>query len=108
MTPEQRERRPAVPETQTRDHARESPDFGGGANYTGHYEEASHHRREHIPENDSPSPPRLSNSHRTPPEDHIPKGCSLHSMEPLREWFCKGADMTSAVEYGSSIVSIGR
>ena len=30
---------------------------------------------------------------KTPPEDQIPRGCSLHSMEPLRDWFCKGADM---------------
>ena len=23
----------------------------------------------------------------SPPEDQNPKGCSLHSMEPLRDWF---------------------
>ena len=30
---------------------------------------------------------------RIPPEDDVPKGCSLLSMEPLREWFCKGAEL---------------
>ena len=43
---------------------------------------------------------------KTPPEDQIPKGCSLHSMEPLREWFCKGADMTSAAEYEAALVQL--
>ena len=42
----------------------------------------------------------------TPPEDQVPKGCSLHSMEPLREWFCKGADMTSAAEYEAALVQL--
>ena len=32
------------------------------------------------------------------PEDHVHKGCSLLSMEPRREWFCKGADVTSPAE----------
>ena len=32
---------------------------------------------------------------RTPPQDHEPKGCSLLFLEPLREWFCEGADLTS-------------
>ena len=44
-------------------------------------------------QNKTPSTPRI------PSEDNVPKGCSLLSMEPLREWFCKGADMTSPAEY---------
>ena len=51
-------------------------------------------------------PPRLSNTPRTPPEDQVPRGCSLHSMEPLREWFCKGADMTSAAEYEAALCQL--
>ena len=43
---------------------------------------------------------------KTRPEDQIPKGCSLHSMEPLREWFCKGADMTSAAESEAALVQL--
>ena len=31
------------------------------------------------------------------------KGCSLLSMEPLREWFCKGTDMTSPAEYEAAL-----
>ena len=43
---------------------------------------------------------------RIPPEDHMPKGCSLLSMEPLREWFCSGADMTSPAEYEAALCQI--
>ena len=56
-----------------------------------------------IPNNERLTPPRMNQS-RTPPEDQNPRGCSLHSMEPLRDWFCKGADMTSAAEYLSSLL----
>ena len=42
---------------------------------------------------------RTSMTPRIPPEDNVLKRCSLQSMEPLREWFCKGADMTSPAEY---------
>ena len=45
---------------------------------------------------------------KTPPEDHVPKGCSLLSMEPLREWFCKGADMTSPAEYEAVLCQLER
>ena len=38
-----------------------------------------------------------------PPEDNVPRGCSLHSMEPLQEWFCKGADMTPPAEYEAAL-----
>ena len=61
--------------------------------------------RERIPDADRYSPPRISQQ-RTPPEDQIPRGCSLHSMEPLRDWFCKGADMTSAAEYEAALVQL--
>ena len=47
--------------------------------------------RERIPNNERVTPPRMNQS-RTPPKDHNPRGCSLHSMEPLRDWFCKGAE----------------
>ena len=61
--------------------------------------------RERIPNAERPSPPRTDQS-RAPPEDHIPRGCSLHSMEPLCDWFCKGADMTSAAEYEAALVQL--
>ena len=41
-----------------------------------------------TPNNERVTPPRMNQS-RTPPEDQNPRGCSLHSMEPLRDWFCK-------------------
>ena len=91
-------RAPMTPER--RDRSRGSPDFGGGVGYS---DNGGHHRgvieslstiQKHIPENDRPSPPRSPNQPRIPPEHQVPRGCSLHSMEPLREWFCKGADVT--------------
>ena len=95
---------------------RGSPDFGGGvgyreddAHYKGHIPEGdrvSVDYREHIPENSRPSPQRPPNQSRTPPEDQVPKGCSLHSMEPLREWFCKGADMKSLAEYEDALCQL--
>ena len=118
VTSERRERGSPIQETPDRDCARESPEFGGGTGYSGNCEDDGHRRgpipegdtstqrREHIPENDRLSPVRLSNQYRTPPEDHIPRGCSLHSMEPLREWFCKGADMTSAAEYEAALCQL--
>ena len=52
------------------------------------------------------APPIQANSHArhciptgTPPENQVVKGCSLLSMEPLREWFSQEADMTSPIEY---------
>ena len=73
--------------------SRESPDFGGGVDY----HDLDPPRRERLPEGTRESPPRNRQSN-TPPEDQNPRGCSLHSMEPLRDWFCRGADMTSASE----------
>ena len=52
----------------------------------------------HIPES-ARSQARTPHTPQIPPEDNVPKGCSLQSMEPLREWFRKGADMTSPAEY---------
>ena len=66
--------------------SRESPDFGGGVDY--HDLDAP--RRERLPDGTRESPPR-SRQNNTPPEDQNPRGCSLHSMEPLRDWFCKGS-----------------
>ena len=93
---------------------RRSPDFGGGIDYQEH-DPTNRERiplggrspdaRERIPNVEGSTPPRMSYP-RTPPEDQIPKGCSLHSMEPLREWFCKGADMTSAAEYEAALVQL--
>ena len=52
------------------------------------------------PQDKTPSTPRV------PPEDNVPKGCSLLSMEPLREWFCQGADMTSPAEYEAALCQL--
>ena len=43
---------------------------------------------------------------RIPPEVSVPKGCLLHSVEPLREWFCKDADMTSPAEYEAALCQL--
>ena len=56
--------------------------------------------RGHVPRNER-SPRRTPQTPRIAPEDNVPKGYSLQSMEPLRKWFCKGADMTSPAEYGA-------
>ena len=65
---------------------------------------SSNEGRERVPNAERSTPPRTNQ--RTPPEDQIPRGCSLHSTEPLRDWFCKGADMTSAVEYEAALVQL--
>ena len=78
-----------------RDTERQSPDFGGGVDYQEHDSLSrvriplgggSSDARERVPNVDGTTPPRV-NYPRTPPEDQVPKGCSLHSMEPLRDWF---------------------
>ena len=46
---------------------------------------------------------KLPSTPRIPPEDNVPKRCSLLPMEPLREWFCKCADMTSPAEYEAAL-----
>ena len=86
VAPERRGKRSPTQETVERDHSRRSPDFGGG---TGCCENDSHQRghipeggsfsqqREHISENERRVPPRLSNAPKTPPEDQVPRGCSL-------------------------------
>ena len=101
--PDRRERVSPAQEALDTNRSRGSPDFGGGVgfceddgHYRGHIPEGdrdSVHHREHIPENSRPSPPRPSNQSRTPPEDQVPRGCSLRSMEPLPEWFCRGYDI---------------
>ena len=78
--------------------SRESPDFGGGVDY----HDLDPPRRERLPESTRESPPRTRHNN-TPPEDQNPRGCSLHSMEPLRDWFCRGADMTSASEFEAAL-----
>ena len=113
-TPDRRERGTSSHDAAERVR-RECPDFGGGVDY--HENETlqreripmggtSNDRRERaFPTPKERLPPRINQS-RTPPEDQNPRGCSLHSMEPLREWFCKGADMTSAAEYEAALCQL--
>ena len=113
-TPERRDRESLVPDAAERVRNRESPDFGGGVDY--HVYETMHRERisvggslsdgrERFPNDERATPPRTNQS-KTPPEDQVPKGCSLHSMEPLRDWFCKGADVTSAAEYEAALCQL--
>ena len=71
--------------------SRESPKFGGGVDY-----------HDRLPEGTRESTP-TTRQNNVPPEDQNPRGCSLHSLEPLRDWFCRGADMTSASEFEASL-----
>ena len=108
---QRRERDVPVCETIGRDTERRSPDFGGGVDYYQENEStrreriplggSSNDERERVPNIEGSTPPRM-NYPRTPPEDQIPRGCS----QPLREWFCKGADMTSAAEYEAALVQL--
>ena len=100
--------------TGERDHCKGSPDFGGGIDYHD-YETQPRERipmggsasawRERFADNEQTTPPRV-NQPRTPREDQNPRGCSLHSMEPFRDWFCKRADMTSAAEYEATLCQL--
>ena len=81
--------------------SRESPDFGGGVGY----HDLDTPRRERLSDEARDSPPRNRQSN-VPPEDQNPRGCSLHSMEPLRDWFCRGADMTSASEFEAALCQL--
>ena len=81
--------------------SRESPEFGGGVDY----HDLETPRRERLPASTRESPPRIRQNN-TPPEDQNPRGCSLHSMEPLREWFCRGADVTSAFEFEAALCQL--
>ena len=55
--------------------------------------------RPQVPEVLPSSPPVIDltgptpSRHEMPPQKQKPKGCSLMSMEPLQQWFCKGADI---------------
>ena len=107
-----KERDSQIGEATDRDVGKRSPDFGGGIDFHDNdfadgeqmpLAGNTHGARERIPFLERSTPPRVEYP-KTPPEDQIPRGCSLHSMEPLREWFCKGADMTSAAEYEAALV----
>ena len=100
MATDQRELGSPTRRTTGGDYTRESPDFGGVD-----YHDRDESRRERFPDNERATPPQV-NQPRTPPEEQNPKGCSLHSMEPLREWFCKGADMTSVAEYEAALCQL--
>ena len=113
-TPERRDRESLAPDAAERVRNRESPDFGGGVDYheyeTLHRERiplggSSSDGRERLPNDERATPPR-TNQPKTPPENQVPKGCFLHSMEPLRDWVCKGADMTSAAEYEAALCQL--
>ena len=97
---ERRERPPHDQLGQDRGFGYGSPDFGGGV----HFDEETCERG-HIPGHER-SQHRTPQTPRIPQEDNVPKGCSLHSMEPLREWFCKGADMTSPAEYEAALCQL--
>ena len=86
---QRRERPPQDPGTQDRSYGQGNPDFGGGVAYFNDNMISGGP----IPENARTTP-----TPRIPPEDSVPRGCSLQAMEPLREWVCKGADMTSPAE----------
>ena len=60
-----------------------SPDFNGGVRFDD--EECE---REHIPVYER-SPSRVPLITQIPPEDSMPKGCSLQSIEPLRNGSAK-------------------
>ena len=99
-SPERSERPPQDHVGQGRGIGFGSPGFGGGA----YFDEEAH-------EVGTPLKRRTRNiglrlEHRLHPEDNIPKGCSLQSIEPLREWFCKGADMTSPAEYEAALCQL--
>ena len=65
--------------------------------------------RPQVPEVLISSPPVIDltgptpSRHEMPPEEQHLKGCSLMSMDPLRQWFCKGADVTSPIEYEAAL-----
>ena len=71
-SPERRERPSQDQGTQDRSYGQGSPDFGGGVGYFSD----NMNRGGPIPENARTTPiPRI-------PEDNVPRGCSLQSMEP--------------------------
>ena len=100
-SPEKRDRPSRDQGIQDRSYGHGSPDFGGGVGY--HDDDT--YRGGPIPKNIR-SPARAPHTPKMLPEDNVPKGCSLQSMEPLREWFCKGADMTSPAEYEAALCQL--
>ena len=54
--------------------SRDSPDFGGGVDFHG----LDAPRRERLPDGTRETPPR-NRQNNTPPEDQIPRGCSLYT-----------------------------
>ena len=94
---QRRERDVPVCETSGRDTERRSPDLGGGVDYQEHQSTRrerirlggnSNDDRERVPNVEGSTPPRMSYP-RTPPEDQIPRGCSVHSMEPYESGSAK-------------------
>ena len=84
-TPERRDRISYDQEVLDRSHGHGSPDFGGGVGC--HHDET--YCGGHIPES-------------TRASARVP----ITPMEPLREWVCKGADMTSPAEYEAALCQL--
>ena len=91
--PRDASRAPITPERRDRvmqgQENRGSQDFGGGVGYQenddpprGHIPESDRNATQHRGHNRS-SPVRSTYYSRTPPEDQIPRGCSLHSRHQL-------------------------
>ena len=68
--------------------------------------------RTQVPEALPFSPPVIDLTGHTPAryevpqEEQQPEGCSLMSMEPLQQWFCKEADVTSPAEYKAALLNL--
>ena len=81
QAPPSPERRERLPQDHTGQGAGFSPgsrDFGGGVRF----EDGDMYERGRIP-GSARSQTKMSNAPRIPPQDNVPRGCSLHSMEPL-------------------------
>ena len=81
--------------------------FGGGVSV--YFDEAGD-QTGHTPRMESPlyrpHQNRPPSTPTIPPENNVPKECSLLSMEALREWFCKGADLTSPAEHEAALYQL--
>ena len=107
MTPDRTERPSLGHSGQGRGVGIGSPGFGGGVSvYFGEPgDQTGHTLRMESPPN-RPQLNRPPSTPRIPPEDNVPKGCSRLSMEPLHEWVCKGADVTSPAEYEAALYQL--